>query len=151
TVVKFEPVSEKLLDSLENAEGKAAGEFVVSYRVGMLFGQDTIWSSLTQAKINLSGRTDVRAREIAVAHSGILGAMFQGQFVALRFEIPTAASVKFSLVDMQGRVVWVFDLGRRATGAHFETLDAGEIARGRYVGMLHVDGKATEKVMLLKK
>jgi hypothetical protein len=52
---------------------------------------------------------------------------------------------------MQGRVVRVFDLGRRATGAHFETLDAGEIARGRYVGMLQVNGKATEKVMLLKK
>ena len=69
----------------------------------------------------------------------------------MHFEIPAAAAIKFSLVDMQGRVVRTFDLGRRTTGAHFETLDAGEIARGRYVGVLQVDGKATEKVMLLKR
>ena len=150
-MVKFEPASEKLLDSLENAEGKAAGEFVVSYRVGMLLDQDTVWSPLAQAKVYLSGRTDVRAREIAVAHSGILGAVFQGGDIAVRFEIPAAAAVKLSLIDMQGRVVRMFDLGRRTTGAHFETLDAGEIARGRYVGVLQVGGMATEKVMLLKK
>ena len=47
TVVKFVSLSEKLLDSLEKVGEKAVGEFVVSYRVGMLFGQDTIWSSLT--------------------------------------------------------------------------------------------------------
>jgi len=99
--------------------------------------------SLEQPPVHIQNQT--------FAKTSSLGAVFQGQFVALRFEIPTAGSVKFSLVDMQGRVVRAFDLGRRATGAHFETLDAGEIARGRYVGMLHVDGKATEKVMLLKK
>lgn len=93
----------------------------------------------------------VAVRRKTVAKTQTFGAKFQGQLISLRFEIPTAASVKFSLVDMQGRVVRAFDLGRRATGAHFESLDAGEIARGRYVGMLHVDGKATEKVMLLKK
>jgi hypothetical protein len=101
--------------------------------------------------LNSVEQPPVRIQDQTIAKLGSLGAVFQGGSVALRFETSAAASVKFSLVDMQGRVVRVFDLGRRATGAHFETLDAGEIARGRYVGMLHVDGKATEKVILLKK
>lgn len=99
--------------------------------------------SLEQPPVHIQNQT--------FAKTSSLGAVFQGGSVALRFEIPTAASVKFSLVDMQGRVVRAFDLGRRATGAHFESLDAGEIARGRYVGVLQVGGKATENVMLLKK
>lgn len=101
--------------------------------------------------LNSVEQPPVHIQNQTFAKTSSLGAVFQGQFVALRFEIPTAGSVKFSLVDMQGRVVRAFDLGRRATGAHFETLDAGEIARGRYVGVLQVGGKATEKVMLLKK
>ena len=99
--------------------------------------------SLEQPPVHIQNQT--------FAKTSSLGAVFQGGSVALRFETSAAASVKFSLVDMQGRVVRVFDLGRRATGAHFETLDAGEIARGRYVGMLHVDGEATEKVEIIKK
>ncbi len=152
TVVKFEPASEKLLDSLENAEGKTAGEFVVSYRVGMLFGQDTIWSSLAQAKINLSGKTtDIRAHELAMKSGLRFGAVFQGGSIALRFEIPAAAAVKFSLVDMQGRVVRAFDLGHRAAGTHFETRSVENLPRGRYIGVLQVNGRATEKVILLKR
>ena len=85
------------------------------------------------------------------AKTSSLGAVFQDGNIAVHFEIPVAAAVKFSLIDMQGRVVRAFDLGRRATGVHFETLNAGEIARGRYVGVLQVGGMATEKVMLLKK
>lgn len=111
---------------------------------------DYQWSEYLRSVDNPE-QPPVRIQYQTIAKLGSLGAMFQGGGVALRFETSAAASVKFSLVDMQGRVVRVFDLGRRATGAHFETLDAGEIARGRYVGMLHVDGKATEKVMLLKK
>ena len=79
------------------------------------------------------------------------GAMLQGGSIALRFEIPTDASVKFSFVDMQGRVVNTADLGRRAAGSYFETLDVVELVRGRYIGVLQVNGKATEKTMLLKK
>ena len=78
------------------------------------------------------------------------GAKFDGGLVFLRFDISTASAVKFSLVDMQGRVVRAFDLGRRATGSHFETLDAAEIARGRYVGVLQVGGKVVEKTVLNK-
>ena len=147
-VLKLDSASEVLLDSLEN-EKAPYGTYIVSYRVGVLFDSDTLWSRIAKVEIDIEKTTGARVRNVVVMHS--FGAVFQGQFVALRFEIPTAGAVKFSLVDMQGRVVRVFDLGRRATGAHFETLDAGKIARGRYVGMLHVDGKATEKVMLLKK
>ena len=99
--------------------------------------------SLEQPPVHIQNQT--------FAKTSSLGAVFQGGSVALRFETSAAASVKFSLVDMQGRVVRAFDLGRRATGVHFETLNAGEIARGRYVGVLQVGGMATEKVMLLKK
>jgi hypothetical protein len=148
TVVKFEPASEKLLDSLENAEGKAAGEFVVSYRVGMLLDQDTIWSPLAQAKVYLSGRTDVR--EIATKSSSRFAAMFRGSDIAVRFEIPAQASVKFSLFDMQGRIVKSFDFGQRGVGSYSETLGAADLSLGRYIGVLQVGGKPNEKVMLLK-
>ena len=126
-------------------EGVSYPHFDKDFSVLNLFLQDIVLQQYfsTSSTVKISYKTLVCRKS--------LNASFQGGGVALRFETSAAASVKFSLVDMQGRVVRVFDLGRRATGAHFETLDAGEIARGRYVGMLHVDGKATEKEMLLKK
>jgi hypothetical protein len=71
--------------------------------------------------------------------------------VALHFEIPDAGAVKFSLMDMQGRIVKAFDLGKRAAGEYSETVAAEEIARGRYIGVLQLNGRVTDKVMLLKK
>lgn len=147
-VLKLDSASEVLLDSLEN-EKAPYGTYIVSYRVGVLFDSDTLWSRIAKVEIDIEKTTGARVRNVVVMHS--LGAVFQGGDIAVRFEIPAAAAVKFSLIDMQGRVVRVFDLGRRATGVHFETLNAGEIARGRYVGVLQVGGMATEKVMLLKK
>jgi len=126
-------------------EGVSYPHFDKDFSVLNLFLQDIVLQQYfsTSSTVKISHKTLVCRKS--------LNASFQGGSVAIRFETSAAASVKFSLVDMQGRVVRAFDLGRRATGAHFESLDAGEIARGRYVGMLHVDGKATEKVMLLKK
>ena len=147
-VLKLDSASEALLDSLEN-EKAPYGTYIVSYRVGVLFDSDTLWSRIAKVEIDIEKTTGARVRNVVVMHS--LGAVFQGGDIAVRFEIPAAAAVKLSLIDMQGRVVRVFDLGRRATGVHFETLNAGEIARGRYVGVLQVGGMATEKVMLLKK
>ena len=69
----------------------------------------------------------------------------------MRFEIPAAAAVKLSLIDMQGRVVELHDFGQRSAGTHFETRSVENLPRGRYIGVLQVNGKATEKVMLLKK
>ena len=71
--------------------------------------------------------------------------------MALRFVIPDAGAVKFSLMDMQGRIVKAFDLGKRAAGAYFETVAAEAIGRGRYIGVLQLNGRVTDKVMLLKK
>ena len=147
-VLKLDSASEALLDSLENADAPS-GTYIVSYRVGVLFDSDTLWSRIAKVEVDIEKTTGARVRNVVVMHS--LGAVFQDRSIALRFETSAAASVKFSLVDMQGRVVRAFDLGRRATGVHFETLNAGEIARGRYVGVLQVGGKATEKVVLLKK
>ena len=89
--------------------------------------------------------------EIASAHGRGFGAAFRGPHVALRFEIPAAGAVKFSLMDLQGRVVYAMDLGNRAVGAYFETLAAAGISRGRYVGVLQVDGRVTDKVLMLRK
>ena len=89
--------------------------------------------------------------DVAVKRGSGFAATFQGARLSLLFEIPKAASVKFSLVDMQGRVVKTADLGQRTAGNYFETLDVAELARGRYVGILHVGGRPVEKAVLLKK
>lgn len=149
-VLKLDSSSEALLDSLENADAPS-GTFNVLYRVGVLVGNDTLWGKASTMELRVESPTDVRSSEMAVVRNTSFGAVFQGGDIAVRFEIPAAAAVKFSLVDMQGRVVRAFDLGHRVAGAHFESLDAGEIARGRYIGVLQVGGKATEKVMLLKR
>ena len=91
----------------------------------------------------------IQNQTLAKSHS--FGAKLDGARVALRFEIPAAASVKFSLVDMQGRVVKTMDLGQRTAGNYFETIDAVDLARGRYIGILQANGKAVEKTVLLKK
>ena len=58
--------------------------------------------------------------------------------------------MKFMLMDMQGRAVYAADLGNRAAGAYFETVAAESIARGRYVGVLQVNGKVTEKILMAR-
>ena len=93
----------------------------------------------------------VRIQNQTLAKTSSFGAKFQGAQVALRFEIPAAGAVKFSLVDMQGRVVKTADLGQRVAGNYFETLDVAELGRGRYVGVLQVSGNVVEKIVLLKR
>ncbi|WP_085492072.1 GLUG motif-containing protein [Fibrobacter sp. UWB13] len=147
-VLKLDSASEVLLDSLEN-EKAPYGTYIVSYRVGVLFDSDTLWSRIAKVEIDIEKTTGARVRNVVVMHS--LGAVFQGGDIAVRFEIPAAAAVKFSLIDMQGRVVKLLDLGQRSAGTHFETRSVENLSRGRYIGVLQVNGKATEKVMLLKK
>ena len=96
-------------------------------------------------------RPTVRIQNQTLAKSHSFGAKFQGGDIAVQFEIPTAGSVKFSLVDMQGRVVKMADLGSKAAGSYFETIGVDNLSRGRYVGVLHVNGKAVQKTTLLKK
>ena len=147
-VLKLDSASDALLDSLEN-EKAPYGTFIVSYRVGVLFDSDTLWSKSAKAELNIEKTTGVRAREIVVTHS--LGAAFRDGHVALRFVIPDAGAVKFSLMDMQGRIVKAFDLGKRAAGEYSETVAAEGIARGRYIGVLQVNGRVTDRALLLKK
>ena len=110
---------------------------------------DYQWSEYLRSVDNPE-QPPVRIQNQTLAKSRSFGAKFDGGLVALRFEIPTAGAVKFSLVDMQGRVVKSADLGRRATGSHFETLNVENIARGRYVGVLRVNGKSNGNVVLQK-
>ena len=147
-VLKLDSASEALLDSPEN-EKSPSGTFVISYRVGILFDSDTLWSRTASVELTIEKTTGARVRNVVVMHS--LGAAFRDAHVALHFGIPDAGAVKFLLMDMQGRVVKAFDLGRRAAGEYFETVAAEGVVRGRYIGVLQVNGRVTDKVMLLKR
>lgn len=147
-VLALDSAGEALLDSLENAEAPS-GKFEVSYRVGVLLGSDTLWSK--PATMQLEIEKTVGNPEIAAVPGFGFGAAFRGPHVALRFDVPAAGAVKFALMDMQGRVVRTFNLGLRAAGAYSEALDAGAIARGRYVGVLQVNGRVAGKALLLKR
>jgi hypothetical protein len=146
-VLKLDSASSALVDSLAKAKSPS-GKFDLTYRVGVVLSSDTLWSAPATAEMKLNKSNGIP--DVAVKRGFGFAAMFQGTRLSLLFEIPKAASVKFSLVDMQGRVVRAFDLGRRATGSHFETLDVAELARGRYVGILQVGGKTNNKVILKK-
>ena len=111
---------------------------------------DYQWSEYLRSVDNPE-QPPVRIQNQTLAKSRSFGAKFDGGLVALRFEIPAAGPVKFMLLDMQGRVANTADLGRRAAGSYFETLDVVELVRGRYIGVLQVNGRATEKVILLKR
>lgn len=146
-LVKLNVATILRLDSLEKAENPS-GTFVVLYNVGMVLGNDTLWSDEALAVLELE--KSVGLRKVATASGARFGAAFRGQHVALRFEIPAAGAVKFMLMDMQGRAVYAADLGNRAAGTHFETVAAEGIARGRYVGVLQVNGKVTEKILMAR-
>lgn len=147
TVVELDSAGEALLDSLEKAGKMVTGEFVVDYRVGLLLGRDTLWSDYAQAEIVLEKTVGV----VAQVRRGGFNAALNGNHVTLRFGLASAGVAKFSLLDMQGRTVRSFDLGRRDVGTYFETLAVEGIARGRYVGVLQVNGRVTEKTLLIKR
>ncbi|MBP5768130.1 MAG: hypothetical protein J6W51_03345 [Fibrobacter sp.] len=90
------------------------------------------------------------AQNRTVADKRSFGTMLKNGKIEIRFEIPSTAVVKFSLLDMQGRVVKTQNIGRRAAGLHYENIDAENLARGRYFGILNVNGKVYEKTILLK-
>ena len=146
-VVKFDDASEALLDSLDGEGENAAGDFTVSYRVGMLFDGDTVWGSPTQAKFSVEGTTAVAAPAVDTRFNAVLN----GGHVALRFGLKSAGVTTFSLFDMQGRAVRTFNLGQRAAGAYSEMLDVEGLSRGRYVGVLRVGGKLVNKSLLVKR
>jgi hypothetical protein len=148
TVLKLEPESAKLLDSLSKAKSPS-GEFELTFRVGTLVGSDTLWGNFAHIDL-LVGYKPVLVEKSRVDGSSF-GVSLQGAYVAVRFEIPVPGSVKFALLDMQGRVVKLSDFGNRAAGAYFETLSTEGIARGRYVGALQVNGRVAEKRVLFVK
>jgi hypothetical protein len=147
-VLKLDSASSALVDSLAKAKSPS-GKFDLTYRVGVVLSSDTLWSAPATAEMKLNKSNGIP--DVAVKRGFGFAAMFQGTRLSLLFEIPKAASVKFSLVDMQGRVVRTADLGQRTAGNYFETLDVAELARGRYIGILQVGGRPVEKAVLLKK
>jgi hypothetical protein len=139
--------SKALLDSLEKQGKKASGDYVLGYRVGVVIPGDTLWSENAEASLSLESTIGVVAQVVGARFN----AAFAGRHVALRFGLPADGAVKFRLLDMQGRAVRSFDLGRLAAGDYFETLAAEGLARGRYIGVLQVNGAVMDKAMLLKK
>lgn len=148
-VIEVDSASKALLDSLEKLGKNAGGEYVVDFRVGVAIVGDTLWSRTASVELTIEKTTGARVRNVVVMHS--LGAAFRDAHVAVHFGIPDAGAVKFLLMDMQGRIVKAFDLGRRAAGEYFETVAAEGVVRGRYIGVLQVNGRVTDKVMLLKR
>ena len=147
-VILPDSASKALLDSLEKQGKKAGGDYTVDYRVGVAVTGDTIWSKPAKASLAIEKSTGVVAPQVVKAD---FNAALDGANVALRFGLASAGAVKFSLLDVQGRVVRSFELGRRAAGTYFETLAVENLARGRYIGMLQVNGKVNHKVLMLKK
>lgn len=147
-VILPDSASKALLDSLEKQGKKAGGDYTVDYRVGVAVTGDTIWSKPAKASLAIEKSTGVVAPQVVKAD---FNAALNGGHIALRFGLASAGAVKFALMDMQGRVVRSFELGRRAAGTYFETLAVENLARGRYIGMLQVNGKVNHKVLMLKK
>lgn len=147
-VIMPDSAGKALLDSLEKLGKKAGGEFVFDYRVGVAVTGDTLWSKYAKASLSLEETIGVVAPQVVDTR---FNAVLNGDHVALRFGLASAGAAKFSLFDMQGRVVRSFNLGRRAAGSYFETLAVESLARGRYVGVLQVDGRVAEKALFLKR
>ncbi|MFN8398222.1 MAG: T9SS type A sorting domain-containing protein [Bacteroidia bacterium] len=61
---------------------------------------------------------------------------------SIRYELPVAADVQISLLDLQGRVLRNIDQGRQASGSGSATVDCQELAAGMYLYRLTA-GKAS--------
>ena len=147
-VILPDSASKALLDSLEKQGKKAGGDYTVDYRVGVAVTGDTIWSKPAKASLAIEKSTGVVAPQVVKAD---FNAALNGGHIALRFGLASAGVAKFSLLDMQGRAVRSFDLGRRDVGTYFETLAVEGLARGRYVGVLQVNGRVAGKTLLIKR
>ena len=68
------------------------------------------------------------------------------------FEVPEAAHVRLTLVDIFGREVAILLNRQVATGSHEAVLDGGRLASGVYLVRLEADGlfRASQKVLLLR-
>ena len=147
-IIKLSPASESLLDSLAKAKS-VSGKFELVYRVGVKVGDETIWGN--------NGHVDLMIdyHPVRIENSREYGKSFgislHGTHVAVRYEIPVPGSVKFVLLDMQGRVVKHVYFGNRAAGAYFETVSTETVSHGGYIGVLQVNGKIVEKSELFIK
>ena len=177
-VLKMDPVDEFLLDSLEKTK-TLSGKFQLLYHVGVLLGSDTLWGAPAVVDLNIERLTTENADVERITtesadiersttenadverSSGIyefesvsglgFGALFKGPLLVLRYDMPAAGTIRFTLVDMQGRVVRSLDLGHRIVGAYRETLVVDGIADGPYIGVLLLNDRVVRSGVLLKK
>jgi hypothetical protein len=177
-VLKMDPVDEFLLDSLEKTK-TLSGKFQLLYHVGVLLGSDTLWGAPAVVDLNIERLTTENADVERITtesadiersttenadverSSGIyefesvsglgFGALFKGSLLVLRYDMPAAGTIRFTLVDMQGREVRSLDLGHRIVGAYRETLVVDGIADGPYIGVLLLNDRVVRSGVLLKK
>lgn len=88
---------------------------------------------------------------IAEVPHGRFNAKLVGGYISLRFDLLTSGEVRYHLLDMQGRTIRTVDFGYLAAGSHFKTATVEAIPRGRYIGLLQVNGRVTEKVFFLNR
>ena len=154
----MDPVDEFLLDSLEKTK-TLSGKFQLLYHVGVLLGSDTLWGAPAVVDLNIERLTTENAdveRSSGIYEfesvSGLgFGALFKGSLLVLRYDMPAAGTIRFTLVDMQGREVRSLDLGHRIVGAYRETLVVDGIADGPYIGVLLLNDRVVRSGVLLKK
>ena len=147
-VLKMDPVDEFLLDSLEKKK-TLSGKFQLLYHVGVLLGSDTLWGAPAVVDLNIERSSGIYEFE-SVSGLGF-GALFKGSLLVLRYDMPAAGTIRFTLVDMQGREVRSLDLGHRIVGAYRETLVVDGIADGPYIGVLLLNDRVVRSGVLLKK
>lgn len=87
----------------------------------------------------------------SVVVCSMLKAVVNGNFAELQFRTTVDGLVKFSLMDMQGRVVAERSFGNLAAGTHMQTLDMANLRNGGYIGVLHVNNRVVERTKLVKK
>lgn len=86
----------------------------------------------------------------ATANTG-LKAILNGSFAEFQFTVPRRGEVKFSLLNMQGNVVYSANMGVTAAGSHIKTLGLSGITNGRYIGILQLNGQPVDRTILTKK
>lgn len=87
----------------------------------------------------------------SVVVCSMLKAVVNGNFAELQFRTTVDGLVKFSLMDMQGRIVASKNLGKLSAGGYTRTLDLANLRNGGYVGVLLVNNRVVERTRLLKK
>ncbi|MEM6377713.1 MAG: alpha-amylase family glycosyl hydrolase [Bacteroidota bacterium] len=69
--------------------------------------------------------------------------------VQIRYQLPTASTVNIEVLDLQGRSLQLFSVGRQAAGQHQWIIPAQNFNAGSYIVRLQVDNQVEVKRMVI--